>query len=190
MSETYDWDETLEMGTMWESELGERLESILTTKTVENISYQDSPETQLAGIDAVLSSDDAEFDVKVQRNEHIETGNLPFETWSVDEKGIPGWLYAGDATVIVWVYENKAGTNFLPTGYFMYKDEQLIDWFNDRIKEFREITVETNRSGESWHTRCRLVPIEEIPESHITEFNPTMKKNRETNQFELTDEWV
>jgi len=125
MSEAYDFDEQLEMGNLWESELSERLETVLTRTKIENIDYEEKPEMQRNGIDSVIKTEQPNFDVKVQRNEHIETGNLPFEVWSVEEESEPGWFYDGESDLIVWAYANKAGNTLLPTGYFMLKNDWL-----------------------------------------------------------------
>ena len=185
--EPFDWDETVDMGTKWEGSLSDRLETVLMRAHIERIAFEDNPEKQLSGIDAVLSESEPDIDVKIQRNEHLTTGNLPIETWSVVEKSIPGWFYTGEADVIAWAYENKAGTNLHPTGYLMFKTEAFVEWFNDHIEEFKEITVSTNRNGETWETKSRLVPIERFPDENLVEFTPTLEKNEETNQFELMD---
>lgn len=184
MSNSYDFDEQLAMGKRWESELSDRLESVLTHKTIRNILFEEQPEMQRAGIDAVIETKTPDIDTKVQRTEHLQTGNLPIETWSVYEETIPGWFYTGESDVIVWAYENQAGNNLHPTGYLMLKDEWLVDWFNGRIDEFREVEI----PNDGWTTVCRLVPIDEFPDHHLIEFNPTLEKNRKTDQYELV-EW-
>jgi len=185
--EPFDWDETLDMGTRWEDSLGNRLETVLTGIHIERIAFEDNPEKQLSGVDAVLSEGEPDIDVKVQRNKHLTTGNLPIETWSVVDESIPGWFYTGEAEVIAWAYENKAGTNLHPTGYLMFKTEAFVEWFNDRIDEFKEITVSTNRNGETWQTKSRLVPIEDFPDEHLVEFTPTLAEDEETGQCELVE---
>lgn len=184
MTDTYSFDEQLEMGKRWEKDLCERLESILTKKTVRNIQYEDEPEKQRSGIDAVVSEKTPDIDVKVQRHSHLTTGNIPIETWSVKEREKRGWFYTGKSDVIAWVYKNKAGTNLHPTAYLMLKNERFIDWFEDNIHKFREVDI----PNESWTTVCRLVPIEEIPENYLIEFNPTLDEDKNEEQHTLL-EW-
>ena len=182
-SDVFDFDEQLEMGTRWESDLSDRLESYLTRVKIENISYEEDPETQLSGIDAVLSEETPNIDTKVQDYGHRDTGNLPFETWSVEEEDIRGWFYTGDSDLIVWAYENRAGTNLLPRGYLMLKDTNLKLWFDAKKKDFRRWEV----PNPGWTTVVRLVPIEEIPEDHLVEFDPRLPKDRDTPQSNLGD---
>jgi hypothetical protein len=187
--DAYDWDEKLNMGTKWETDLGNRLETVLSRLHIERIAFEDNPEKQLSGVDAVLSKGEYELDVKVQSNELLTTGNLPIETWSVVEEAIPGWFYTGEADVIAWAYKNKAGTNLHPTGYLLFKTDAFIEWFNDNIERFREVEVKTRRDRDDklWHTKNRLVPIEEFPDENLVEFTPTLEKNEATDQFELTE---
>jgi len=185
--EPYDWEDKLDMGTQWEEGLGNRLETVLSRLHIERIAFEDNPEKQLSGVDAVLSRGEPDIDVKVQRNEHLTTGNLPIETWSVVEKAIPGWFYTGEADVIAWAYKNKAGTNLHPTGYLLFKTEAFVEWFNDHIDEFKEVTVETKRDGDTWETKSRLVPIERFPDENLVPFTPTLEENEETGQCELAE---
>lgn len=180
-SDLFSFEEQKQFGNKWESELSDRLESVLTQAKIENISFTEQPEVQRNGIDAVMHDEEPDFDVKTQSYKHRNTGNLPIETWSVwPEK--PGWFYAADSDIIAWVYENQAGNNLLSTGYFMLKDDWLVKWFNDRIEDFREVFI----PNEGYETVVRLVPIEVVPDTHITEFNPTLTENKDTEQYELS----
>lgn len=190
--ETFSWDETLEMGTSREPEVSRKLQQILTQAKIRNVSFADDPETQLNGIDAVMARDNVTWDTKTQRHDHYRTGNLPFETISVVEANKPGWFYTSDADIIVWVYETKSESDatLMPRGYFLLHDENIVEWFNERLSEFRKFTSKTTSSNSEWTTLGRLVPIEDIPDSHICEFNPrgiVEAENDDNSQSRLGD---
>lgn len=184
---TFDWDESLSMGLKWEERLSDWLETVLTRMSIENISFSDDPETQLSGIDSVLESGSANFDVKTQDHEYYYSDNLPIETMSVVEADKPGWFYTTESDIIVWVFPNQAGTNLMPTGYFLLHDDTLVEWFNENLSEFPQFEARTPRGETTWTTLGRLVPIDDIPASHITEFNPVLLEDEETDQGTLQD---
>lgn len=190
-SDAYDFDEQLEMGLEMEQRLSERLESILTSINLENIAYSDQPEIQRSGIDSILRKKNVDFEIKSQRYEHTKTGNLPIEVVSVLEEQEPGWYHYSEADIIVWVYHNKPKptTNYHNVGYFMLFDERFKDWFEEREESFRFVSVPNEGRYGEYHTGNRLVPIEEIPDEWLIEFDPRLPTDKETPQSDIT-EWL
>ena len=183
------FEDDLAFGLEWEERASERLEEILLSVRATNVDYAKRPELQRAGIDSILGKERPTFDVKVQSNHHTDTGNLPIEVMSVVEDMEPGWFYTSDADMVVWLYENKAGTNLHHTGYLMPLRDGLIEWFNDRKDEFRRITKPNKgQYGDNYTTVCRLVPIEQFPAEYLAEFDPRLPNDRETSQSDL-GEW-
>lgn len=180
--EPFDFDEQLAFGEEWERRVSERLNSLLKSISVENISFDENPELQLSGVDAVLKRENPQFDVKTQSHKHIATGNLPIETWSKFEQSTPGWFYTSESDIVVWVYPNKAHTNLYRKGYFMMLGEGIRGWFNDRHDRYRSIEVQNT----GWMTKCRLVPIEDFPDEYLVEFDPRIPTDRDTPQSDLS----
>jgi hypothetical protein len=183
-----DFAEDLADAKEWEAFGVERIEELLLSTRATNVSYEDRPELQRAGIDGILTETRPSFDTKVQDYGHTGTGNLPIEVWSAIEDNDPGWFYTAESDLIVWLYKNRAKTDFYHTGYLMPLRDSLIEWFNDRVDEFRRIEkANKGMYGDEYTTICRLVPIEEFPVEYLAEFDPRLPNDRETPQATLTD---
>jgi len=181
MSEPYSFEEQLEFGKEWERRVSDRLEDILTVYAAQNISFDDEPEMQLAGIDTILQKNNPQIDVKTQSYKNTQTGNLPIEVVSVMEADPPkkGWFLKTEADLIVWVGENKAGTNLYHKGYFM--PMIVRDWLNERLGKYRYVSIE----NEEWTTGVRLVPIKDFPDEYLIEFDPRLPTDKETPQSDI-----
>lgn len=178
-----DFNDDLAFGAEWESELSDRLESILLSVTVSNISFDNDPETQLNGIDSIVEQDDAKIDIKTEWAEYRNSPNLPIEVWSMFERQKRGWFLTSESDYIVWLRESKTGTN-LHSGFIMVLDDELREWFQDRCDSYprREI------KNENWTTVIRLVPIDDFPEDKLFEFDPTLNEPVDDEQQDLS-EW-
>lgn len=189
MSEAFSFTEQLAFGKEWEERASHHLKSMLQSISYQNVSYENRPELQRAGIDTIFKKDEPAIDVKTQAYDKTKTGNLPLETMSVEEENVPGWLYTSEADLIVWVYPNKAGTNLHHIGYFMPHSDDLVAWFNERLNDFRRVRVpnDTQKYG-SYHTACRLVPVDDFPDRFLVEFDPRLPTEKKTPQSDLA-EW-
>lgn len=185
-SEPFDFDEQLSFGQEWERRVAARLDSLLQSISVQNIAFDDNPQLQLSGVDAVLDKENPQFDVKTQSHEYIETGNLPIETWSKFEQATPGWFYTSESDMVVWVYPNKAKTNLYKKGYFMMLGEGIRDWFSRRLDQYPTTQPRNVSRGDKWVTECRLVPIEDFPDEYLVEFDPRLPTNKDTPQSDLS----
>lgn len=185
MSDSFDFDEQLAFGSEWEQQAKGHLQELFTAVSVSNIDYNEQPELQRAGIDVVFQQTEATIDVKTQRHEHLNTGNLPIEVMSVIEEREPGWFWDADSDLVVWVYPNKAKTNLSETGYLMPLTDGLREWFDENAESFRYIRSETTGRYGTYHTGCRLVPIDEFPAEYLVEFDPRLPTQRETPQSDI-----
>lgn len=185
VSEAYSFDEQLAFGKRWEQRAKTHLRELFASVAVTNIDYDTRPELQRAGIDVLFQQSETSIDIKTQRHEHIDSGNLPIEVMSVVEKQKPGWFWEADSDLVVWVYPNKPETNLYKTGYLMPLTEGLRDWFDDCAEEFRYTRI----PNDGYHTGVRLVPINEFPEEYLVEFDPRLPTERETPQSDIT-EWA
>jgi hypothetical protein len=188
--EPADFAEDLADAKEWEEFAVERVEELLLSTRATNVSYDERPKLQRAGIDGILTESRPSFDVKVQDYRHTDTGNLPVEVWSSIDDQVPGWFYTAESDLIVWLYKNRANTDLYHTGYLMPLRGSLVEWFNDRVGDFRRVTTR-NRGmyGDEYTTVCRLAPIEEFPAEYLAEFDPRLPTDRDTPQSDLS-EWA
>jgi hypothetical protein len=184
-SDPYDFDEQLNFGTDWEAAAKKHLRELFTSISVSNISYDEEPELQRAGIDVLFQKENTKIDIKTQRHEHAHSPNLPIEVMSVMEDHEPGWFYTADSDLVVWIYPNKAETNVYKTGYLMTLTDGLREWFNERSDEFDFTRIPNRGRYGEYDTGCRLVPIKEIPDEYLVEFDPRLPTDRETPQSDI-----
>lgn len=189
MSKTFDFDEQLAFGTDWEQRAKDHLRELFAAVSVSNIDYNEDPELQRAGVDVLFQQDETTIDVKTQRHDHIETGNLPIEMLSVVEEGVPGWFWEADSDLVVWVYPNKAKTNLYKTGYLMPLTDGLRDWVDENAEQFRYVRTETTGRYGEYHTGCRLIPVDAFPDEYLVEFDPRLPTDRESPQSDI-QRWV
>lgn len=190
-SEPYDFDEQLEFGNEWESEVRQKLESVLLRLSVDSIDYEENPGMQRAGIDHIISKEQPTIDVKASRYEKTKDPHLPFEVVSVMESGEPGWFLDDEkeTDLIVWVYPNKAKTNLYKTGYLMPMKTGIRSWFEENFEKYDFATCKTNGQYGEYHTGMRWVYIPDIPDEYLVEFDPRLPTDKETPQSDIT-EWM
>jgi hypothetical protein len=189
MSKAFDFDEQLSFGKEWEERFSRELEDLLLSVSVQNIDYDENPDLQRAGIDSILQQKSPTIQIKTQSHEYAHSSNLPFETMSVEEESVPGWIYTETADLIVWVFPNKPATNFYKQGYLMPFTDGLVEWFNERVDEFyRKRVPNTGRYGD-YYTAVRLVPIADIPDEFLARFDPRLPTERDTPQTDL-ERWT
>lgn len=177
-----DFESDLEFGVKWERKITELLKDKIQTVMVENISFDDDPETQLNGIDMVTELGDATIDVKTEKPGYMDSPNLPFETWSVKDEKL-GWFYTSDADFVLWTRLNhRGGVHSLRA---MVLDDELRDWFGERIESFRSHEVDNT----TWTTVIRLVPMRKIPENKLYEL-ATPDVTSENDEQTGLDAWV
>lgn len=187
--EPYDFSEQLSFGTDWEATAKEHLQELFTSISVSNISYDENPELQRAGIDVLFKQEDTKIDIKTQRFEHTQSPNLPIEVQSVMDSMEPGWFYEADSDLVVWIYPNKAKTNLHKTGYLMTLTGGLRDWFDENAEDYRFVRIKNQGKYGEYETGCRLVPIEDFPNEYLVEFDPRLPTDRETPQSDIY-RWV
>jgi hypothetical protein len=134
--------------------------------TVQHFSYNESPSVQLAGVDGITETG-TKIDVKVQRREHIETGNIPIELWSDIVGQNPGWFYAGDASLIAWAYNDRVSDSLLSTAFILHKTEGFVDWFHKHKDRFRRVDIE----NKGYTAVVSLVPLITIPGNFLQPFD-------------------
>lgn len=188
-TDPYDFDEQLNFGNEWEAAAKQHLQELFTAVSVTNISYDQQPELQRAGVDVLFQQDTTTIDVKTQSSEYIDSPNLPIEVVSVMHEQKPGWFYKADSDLVVWVFENRAGTNLHKTGYMMPLTSGLRDWFDDRADDYLFRRIPNSGKYGDYATGCRLVPIDDFPPEYLVEFDPRLPTDRETPQSDIL-EWV
>jgi len=188
-TEPYDFGEKLSFGTDWEATAKEHLQELFTSISVSNISYDENPELQRAGIDVLFQQEDTKIDIKTQRFEHTKSPNLPIEVLSVMDSMEPGWFYEADSDLVVWIFPNKAKTNLYKTGYLMTLTDGLRDWFDKNAEDYRFVRIPNKGMYGKYETGCRLVPIEDFPSEYLVEFDPRLPTERETPQSDIMG-WV
>jgi len=187
-SEPYDFDEQLNFGLEWETKVSERLETILTSIQIDNISFLDDPELQRAGVDSIIKKENPQFDVKTECYENITSENIVVEVMSVMSEMEPGWFFKSDSDFIVNVGLNQAGTNLYHIGYLIIF-EPFREWCETRLEEYPFTTIPNNGKYGEYETGIRLVPIDDIPDQYIQTFDPRLPTDKETPQSDIT-EWM
>jgi len=184
-SEPFDFDEQLQFGTQWEQQAKRHLQELFTSISVSNISYDENPKLQRAGIDVLFQKEDTKIDIKTQSHKYVDSPNLPIEVMSVMQDHEPGWFYEADSDLVVWIFPNKAKTNLYKRGYLMTLTYGLRDWFDEHSEEYRFQRIpNTGRYGD-YDTGCRMVKIEDIPDEYLVEFDPRLPTDRETPQSDI-----
>jgi hypothetical protein len=185
VDEAFDFEEQLDFGLGWEQRAKEHLQELFTAVSVSNIDYDDQPELQRAGIDVLFQDGDTKIDIKTQSFKYTKSQNLPFEVLSAVADEEPGWFHTSDADLVVWVYENKAGTNLHKTGYLMPLTDGLRAWFDDNEMQYRFERIPNTGKYGRYETGIRLVSIDDIPTEYIVEFDPRLPTDRGTPQSDL-----
>lgn len=144
---SYDFAEQLEAGKAGETKLNG------LWKNVRIVDVSDDSAWRKLGIDRVLKLPDGRKVPVEYKTDFIahRTGNLIFETVSVDTTGAPGWGLSSKAEYLVYLL---AETKVV---YLIWLPE-LRRWVLARIKRFREVVADNG----SYRTLSLLVPLCEL----------------------------
>lgn len=168
--DAYDFGEQLDFGEKWERRVRPHLERHLTAITMKNVSFDDDPETQLAGIDILGGVADPDIDVKTYSHKYIVRPTLVIETVSVMEKGKPGWFHTSQSDLMVVIGPNKAGTNVYKRGWIVPLKTGIREWFDDALDTHDWDSARVPNGD--YHTFIWWVPVSDIPEEFVFEFDP------------------
>ncbi|MBC7219065.1 MAG: hypothetical protein H5T49_02880 [Hadesarchaea archaeon] len=164
----------------WQERLQPKLKQILLVKGLESVRWDEHPELQKRGIDAVLKQEVVDVELKIRSYQfhkykdillEVETGIDP----RTRTNGRPGWFYTTKADLVIYVWKNEQESN-LVDGYFICMSESLRDWFKKNERRFPEKNALSvnKKTGQIWITRNKSVPIKEFPPGSIVRFNPRL----------------
>jgi len=168
--EPYDFEEQLAFGKEWERRVRPYLERHLTALLMENVSFEDDPETQRAGIDLVGEVTAPDIDVKTYSYEHIIEDTLFIEVASVLERQVPGWFYDSQSDLMVVIGENKAGTEVYKRGWLVPLQTGIREWFDDAVDVHDWDFARVPNDG--YHTGGYWVPVADVPSEFVFPFDP------------------
>lgn len=144
---SYDFAEQLELGKTGETKLDG------LWKNVRIVDVSDDPAWRKLGIDRVLELPDGRkvpVEYKTDFTAH-RTGNLVFETVSVDTTGAPGWGLSSKAEYLVYLLaETKT--------VYLIRLPELRRWMLARAPKFREVTADNG----AYRTLSLLAPLREL----------------------------
>ncbi len=171
----------------WQEKLRSKLEQILRVKGLETVRWDEHPEVQMNGIDAILRQETACLELKVREywTHKLKDILLEIET-GIDPQthtgGKLGWFYTTKADLIVYVWKNESGSNLID-GYFIRVTEELRRWFEKNKHKFwepRPSLSKSKRTGLTWLTRNKVVPIKEFPAGFLVRFSPTLTTSEQS----------
>jgi hypothetical protein len=143
----YDFEKQLDAGKAGEKELDG------LWKDARIIDVSEDPAWQKQGIDRVLELPDGKKFSLEYKTDFIahRTGNLVFETVSVDTSGTPGWGVSSKAEYLVYLLaETKV--------VYIIHLPALRRWVAERSQNFRKVAA----NNDSYRTISLLVPLREL----------------------------
>jgi len=99
------------------------------------------------------------------------SGNIPIEVFSVFEQQKPGWFYASDSDIVVWVYHDERGDGLWHTGYVMPLTDTLREWVNHNRELWRRIEVANDGRYGEYTAINYLVPVPAFPPHQLIPFD-------------------
>ena len=183
MSPRRDFDKDVSEAAPWEKRIAEKLEEVILKYNVRKIPYGTprEKEIQKSGIDAIVTSESSNWEIKTRSHKYYEQGIL-LETKSIVERNIPGWLYTSKADVIAYCWLNESSTNLMPNGYFiMLKKLRKTLWFKTLTQRYPVKTAKSMRKipeGERFWTTEFIIPqIHDFPPRTLHRFNAILPSN-------------
>lgn len=171
----------MKLGQRGETLVREKIEAFIFKIKLEQATWEQSPNTQRAGIDLFTSIEQATFEVKTRSKVR---NDILFE---LETYGKLGWFYTSKADWIVYLMFNKHQT-YLARGYFIpIQTPKLRQFIKTNKHRFESITAYSQKETSQWKTHNIIVPITEFPEGTIFSFiNPKSEQwgtNRKLNGF-------
>lgn len=181
---TNTFDEDLEYGLVCEEKVQERFKQFMQP-VIHRIYYNQNPQLQRKGIDAVITPEQISIDVKCRRySSYVYTkGNdILIETISVIETNKPGWARYTESSSILYMWTNKTEKKFID-GYIILDWNEFYMWFLDNEYKFEIKNAESydKRTGDVWHTQNKVVIVKDIPKHLILRFNKSLFFENEQN---------
>jgi len=155
----------------FEEKLKDRLSRFLFLQKVKKIPYDpQNPSTvqqQKEGVDIVIRSEEAKFDIKIRDNCYYKRGIL-IETMSVLEQKKLGWFYTSKAHAVAYAWWNKQKTNLMREGFLLLlQDPQLKEWFETNKDKYHILKTHSKQNGNLWTTCFKIIPINDFPKGTL-----------------------
>lgn len=177
------FDEDMNDAASWEKRVSEKIESFVMKYKMRRIPYDTSEniELQKKGIDVIVESEPARYEIKTRAHKYYRKGIL-LETTSVVERNKPGWLYTSEADCITYVWKNVANTNVEPIGYFLLlKELRKTQWYDRLPGSYHVFSVTSKRKTPQgmiyWTTEFIVPPIKDFPKYILWKFNAILPSN-------------
>jgi len=172
------FSEKLSEAEPFEEKLKQRLSRFLFLQKAKKIPYNiedaTTVEQQKDGIDILIESEKATFDVKVRDCQYYKRGIL-IETMSVKESQKLGWFYTSKANAVAYVWWNKQKTNLMPEGFLLLlQDKRLREWFETNKDSYATLETHSKEDDNLWTTCFKIIPIEDFPKGTLIRFNSTL----------------
>jgi len=186
MNPPRDFDKDVKDAAVWEKLLAEKIVSFMRNYIPRLISY-DNPkdiELQRKGMDLIVSSDSAIYEIKTRAHKYYRQGIL-LEIMSVVQHNKLGWLYTSEADCIAYVWLNESGTNLEPIGYFLLlKELRKTKWYAELPGVYHVMHTSSFRKTpngmSNWTTEFIVPEIDDFPRFPIKtlfQFNAILPSN-------------
>lgn len=136
---------------------------------------------QRAGIDGIGKLREIRWDTKVRDWSYWKNHDILIETLSDMKRGKPGWFYYSKADFVIYTWKNE-DRNYLVEGYLIFIQNKIFRiWFWENIPHFKRAVAHSKsiRTGRTWDTMNRIVPIKDFPEGTILRFDPHVSLNNQ-----------
>lgn len=174
----------------FEKKIKDRLGRFLFLQKVRKIPYDpQNPSTvqqQKEGVDIIVESEKAKFDVKIRDNCYYKKGIL-IEIMSVVEQEKLGWFYTSKAHAIIYAWWNKQKSNLMREGFLiLHQDSRLREWFDAKKEKYFTFETHSEQNGNLWTTHFKIVPINDFPKGTLVPFNAQLPtENKQTKLHPL-----
>lgn len=175
MKPPHDFNGKLKEVEPWVEHLKNKIEDFLVHHNIRTISYEAEPKQQKRGFDLIVKCEEAGWEAKIRNNLYYKKNDILFETLSVKEKGIPGWMFTYEMDFLVYCWLNSVKTNLEHRAYIiLWKKLKETEWFKELPDphKYRLIETTSERKGTKWTTEFFLVPVNDFPKGTIFPFNP------------------
>jgi len=179
------FSEKLKEAEPFEEKLKERLSRFLFLQKAKKIPYDsENPvaiKQQKQGVDILIESEKATFDVKVRDFRYYKRGIL-IETVSIKELQKLGWFYTSKANAVAYVWWNRQKTNLMSEGFLLLlQDKRLREWFEANKDNYQTLETHSKENEKLWTTCFKIIPIKDFPTNTLIPFNSTLSSRKQSH---------
>jgi len=153
-SNLHDFALTLKDGEAIERRIAWEIMNLLSLEALPRVTREEQREGK--DIDVSMS-----FDVKIRDNKYYNKGLL-FETKSVVEEGVLGWVFTSKSNGIIYGWWNIDKTALAPQAYIL-RTQPLKNWLSKHAQHYLPKQTMTLKGDRTYHTEFIIVPTIDVP---------------------------